>query len=92
MQLGQTTLEEHKKLNNIKGTAPSKKDPQYEAWDDEDSLVMTWSCHLHVFSNAEKIWENLHYTYYYMLIKDVSACYVLENKIIKTKQRKSFSD
>ncbi|RDX81897.1 hypothetical protein CR513_37380, partial [Mucuna pruriens] len=32
----------HKKLSHIEGNGPPRYDPMFEAWDDEDSLIMTW--------------------------------------------------
>ncbi|RDX98646.1 hypothetical protein CR513_18405, partial [Mucuna pruriens] len=32
----------YKKLSHIEGSGPSRDDPKFEAWDDEDSLIMTW--------------------------------------------------
>ncbi|RDX62547.1 hypothetical protein CR513_59111, partial [Mucuna pruriens] len=26
----------------LKGNGPPRDDPKFEAWDDEDSLIMTW--------------------------------------------------
>ncbi|RDX86493.1 hypothetical protein CR513_32169, partial [Mucuna pruriens] len=31
-----------KKLIHIEGSDPPRDDPKFEAWDDEDSLIMTW--------------------------------------------------
>ncbi|RDX62909.1 hypothetical protein CR513_58712, partial [Mucuna pruriens] len=36
-----TTLKEHKKLSHIEGNDPSRDDPKFEVWDDEDSLIIT---------------------------------------------------
>ena len=41
-QLVRTTLKGRKKLNHLEGDPP---DPTQEAWDDEDSLIMTWLWH-----------------------------------------------
>ncbi|RDX97960.1 hypothetical protein CR513_19194, partial [Mucuna pruriens] len=32
----------HKKLSHIEGNGPPRDDPKFEAWDDEDFLIMTW--------------------------------------------------
>ncbi|RDX65444.1 hypothetical protein CR513_55899, partial [Mucuna pruriens] len=37
-----TTLKGHKKLSHIEGKDPPRDDPKFEAWDDEDCLIMTW--------------------------------------------------
>ena len=92
-QLVHRTLKGRKKLSHIEGKAPRKDDPQYEVWDDEDSLIMTWLWHSMLpeisrncmfFSTAKEIWENLQQTY--SKRKDISACYELENQIFNTKQ------
>ena len=44
-QLVYTTLKGRKKLNHIEGELLSQTDPKYEAWDDEDFLIMTWLWH-----------------------------------------------
>ncbi|RDX84847.1 hypothetical protein CR513_34046, partial [Mucuna pruriens] len=31
-----------KKLSHIEGNDPPRDDPKFEAWDDEDFLIMTW--------------------------------------------------
>ncbi|RDY02474.1 hypothetical protein CR513_14062, partial [Mucuna pruriens] len=44
LQLAQyirTTLKERKKLSHIEGNGSPRDDPKFEAWDDEDSLIMT---------------------------------------------------
>ena len=42
-----TTLKGHWKLNHIEGTPPKKDDSQFESWDDEGSLIMSWLLELH---------------------------------------------
>ncbi|RDX93264.1 hypothetical protein CR513_24502, partial [Mucuna pruriens] len=37
-----TTLKGHKKLSHIEGNGPPRDDSMFEAWDDDDSLIMTW--------------------------------------------------
>ncbi|KAJ1386917.1 Retrotransposon gag domain [Sesbania bispinosa] len=92
-QLVRTTLKGRKKLSHIEGKAPGKNDPQFEAWDDEDSLIMTWLWHSMTpeisrncmfFASGREIWDNLSQTY--SMKKDIVACYDLENKIFSTKQ------
>ncbi|RDX81687.1 hypothetical protein CR513_37602, partial [Mucuna pruriens] len=36
-----TTLKGRKKLRHIEGNDPPRDDPKFEAWDDDDSLIMT---------------------------------------------------
>lgn len=40
-QLVRTFLKGRGKLSHLLGTGPSKEDPRFEAWDEEDSMVMT---------------------------------------------------
>ncbi|QHN83183.1 uncharacterized protein DS421_20g702460 [Arachis hypogaea] len=40
-QLVCTTLKGRKKLNHLEGNPLATTDPKYEAWDDEDALIMT---------------------------------------------------
>ncbi|RDX70554.1 hypothetical protein CR513_50191, partial [Mucuna pruriens] len=37
-----TTLKGRKKLSHIEGNNPPRDHPNFEAWDDGDSLIMTW--------------------------------------------------
>ncbi|RDY00930.1 hypothetical protein CR513_15813, partial [Mucuna pruriens] len=37
-----TTLKGRKKLSYIEGNNPPRDDPKFKAWDDENSLIMTW--------------------------------------------------
>ncbi|KAJ1417838.1 hypothetical protein SESBI_16299 [Sesbania bispinosa] len=92
-RLVRTTLKGRKKLSHIEGKAPGKNDPQFEAWDDEGSLIMTWLWHSMTpeisrncmfFASAREILDNLSQTY--SMKKDIVACYELENKIFSTKQ------
>ncbi|RDY11980.1 hypothetical protein CR513_03271, partial [Mucuna pruriens] len=41
VQYIRTTLKGHKKLSHIEGNNPHRDDPKLEAWNDEDSLIMT---------------------------------------------------
>ncbi|RDX79731.1 hypothetical protein CR513_39812, partial [Mucuna pruriens] len=45
LQLAQyirTTFKGRKKLSHIEGSGPPRHDTKFEAWDDEDFLIMTW--------------------------------------------------
>ncbi|RDX90915.1 hypothetical protein CR513_27170, partial [Mucuna pruriens] len=61
-----------KKLSHIEGSGPPRDDPKFEAWDDEDSLIITWlwnfmtpeiSQNYVLYSSVREIWENLIETY-----------------------------
>lgn len=41
-QLIRTLLKGKGKLNHLLGTGPKETDPAFRAWDEEDSLVMSW--------------------------------------------------
>ncbi|RDY13591.1 hypothetical protein CR513_01455, partial [Mucuna pruriens] len=77
-----TTLKGCKKLSHIEGNSPPRDYPKFEAWDDEDSLIMTWlwnsmtskiSRNYMFYSSVHEIWENLNETY--SMKKDSAACY-----------------
>ncbi|RDX74027.1 hypothetical protein CR513_46270, partial [Mucuna pruriens] len=83
-----TTLKEHKNMSHIEGNNPPRDYPKFEAWDDEDSLIMTWlwnsmtpkiSRNYMFYSSIHEIWENLIETY--SIKKDSTACYDIESKI-----------
>ncbi|RDX62047.1 hypothetical protein CR513_59657, partial [Mucuna pruriens] len=86
-------LDGHKKLSHIEGNGPPRDDPKFEAWDNEDSLIMTWlwnSMTLEIgrnymfYSSAHEIWGNLIETY--SMKEDFAACYDIESKIFNSRQ------
>ncbi|RDY05851.1 hypothetical protein CR513_10258, partial [Mucuna pruriens] len=88
-----TTLKGPKKLSHIEGNDPPKDDIQFEAWDDEDSLIMTWlwnsmtleiSRNYMFYSFVCEIWENLIETY--SMKKDFTVFYDIESKIFNSSQ------
>ncbi|RDX63014.1 hypothetical protein CR513_58598, partial [Mucuna pruriens] len=80
-----TTLKGRKKLSHIEGNGLPRDDPKFEAWDDEDSLIMTWLWNSD-FGNKLKlyIWENLIETY--SMKEGSAACYDIESKIFNSRQ------
>ncbi|RDX72448.1 hypothetical protein CR513_48070, partial [Mucuna pruriens] len=89
-----TTLKGRKKLSHIEGNDPPRDDPKFEAWDDEDSLIMTWlwnsmtpeiNRNYMFYSSACEICENLIKTY--SMKEDSAACYDIERKIFNSRQR-----
>ena len=42
-QLVRTVLKGKEKINHLMGTGPKPEDPRFEAWDEKDSMIMTWS-------------------------------------------------
>ncbi|RDX76110.1 hypothetical protein CR513_43935, partial [Mucuna pruriens] len=88
-----TTLKGRKKLSYIEGNCPPRDDPKFEAWDDEDSLIMTWlwysmtpeiSRNYMFYFSIREIWENLIKTY--SIKKDSVPCYDIESKIFNSRQ------
>ncbi|RDX63810.1 hypothetical protein CR513_57709, partial [Mucuna pruriens] len=83
-----TTLTGRKKLSHIEGNYSPRDDPKFEAWDDDDSLIMTclWN------SMTPKISQN--YMFYssenpietYSIKKDSIAYYDIESKIFNSRQ------
>ena len=41
-QLVRTVLKGKEKINHLMGTRPKPGDPHFEAWDEEDSMIMAW--------------------------------------------------
>ncbi|RDX72057.1 hypothetical protein CR513_48513, partial [Mucuna pruriens] len=88
-----TTLKGRKKLSHIEGNGPPRDDPKFEAWDDEDSLIMTWlwnsmtleiSRNYMFYSSIREIWKNLIETY--SMKNDSTTCYDIESKIFNSRQ------
>ncbi|RDX58660.1 hypothetical protein CR513_62006, partial [Mucuna pruriens] len=80
-----TTLKGRKKLSHIEGNSPPRDDPKFEAWDDEDSLIMTWLWNSMTPEISQNyIWENLIDTY--SMKKDFVACYNIESKIFNSRE------
>ncbi|RDX64657.1 hypothetical protein CR513_56768, partial [Mucuna pruriens] len=88
-----TTLKGYKKLSHIEGNDPPRDDPKFEAWDDEDYLIMTWlwnsmtleiSQNYMFYSSICEIWENLIETY--SMKKDSTARYDIKSKFFNSTQ------
>ncbi|RDY04923.1 hypothetical protein CR513_11295, partial [Mucuna pruriens] len=88
-----TTLKWCKKLSHIEGNNPPRDDPKFEAWDDEDSLIMTWlwnfvtpeiSQNYMFYSFVREIWENL--IEIYLIKKDSTVYYDNGSKIFNSRQ------
>lgn len=65
-QIVRTFLKGRGKLSHLLGTGPSKEDPTFEVWDEQDSIVMTWlwnsilpeiSGTRMFFNTAKEIWD-----------------------------------
>ena len=71
-QLVRTFLKGKGKLSHLLGKGPSKDDPKFVAWDEQDSMVMSWlwNSMLLKISNtciflgsSKKIWDAIQQTY-----------------------------
>ena len=71
-QLIRTFLKGKGKLSHLLGTCPKEMYPTFEAWDEEDSLVMSWlwnsmvpeiSDTIMFLTTAKDIWDAINLTY-----------------------------
>lgn len=71
-QVVRTYLKGKGKLNHLLGTGPEKTDPRFAAWDEVDSMIMSWlwdsmestiSDTCMFLNSAKEIWEFIHCTY-----------------------------
>ncbi|KAK3038071.1 hypothetical protein RJ639_031625 [Escallonia herrerae] len=71
-QLVLTFLKGQRKLSHLLGTGPKKGDPRFDAWDEEDSMVMSWlwnsmlpeiSDTFMFLPTSKEIWEAAQQTY-----------------------------
>ena len=92
-QIVKTYLKGRGKLCHLEGTGPSQKDPKFQAWNEEDSMIMSqlWSsmqaeisknC-MFLFS-AQEIWETIHQLC--SKAQNVVVIFELKTKISTTKQ------
>ena len=95
-QVVQTFLKGKGKLSHLLGTGPTKGDPKFEAWDEADSMVMSWlwnsmtpeiSDTCMFLSTARDIWESIRQTY--SRVKDAAQVYEIKTKTTSTKQGNS---
>jgi len=92
-QLVQTFLKGRGKLSHLTSLPPAETDPNFQVWDIEDSLIMSWlwnamqpdvSRNYMFLSTAREIWEVAKQTY--SKVQDVSVIYEVKTKISSTKQ------
>lgn len=69
-----TFLKDRGQISHLNGTGPSENNPKFQAWDEEDSMVMSWlwklelsmqtavSKHYMFLPNAKEIWETIRKT------------------------------
>lgn len=92
-QLVRTLLKGKGKLSHLLGTGPKTGEPGFEAWDEKDSLIMSWlwnsmtpeiSDTCMFLPTAQGIWEVVHQTY--SKVRDAAQVYEIKVKTGHTKQ------
>ncbi|KAK2966236.1 hypothetical protein RJ640_008219 [Escallonia rubra] len=92
-QLVRTFLKGKGKLSHLLGTGPKKGDPRFDAWDEEDSMVMSWlwnsmlpeiSDTFMFLPTSKEIWEAAQQTY--SKVSDAARVFEIKSKISDTKQ------
>ena len=92
-QFVRTFLKGKGKISHLLGTGPKAGDPKFDAWDEEDSMVMSWlwnsmtptiSDTCMFLSTAKEIWEAVRQTY--SKARDAAQVYEIKIKTAATKQ------
>ena len=92
-QFVRTFLKGRGKLSHLLGTGPKPGDPTFDAWDEEDSLVMSWlwnsmeseiSQTCLFLSTAKEVWDAVHQTY--SRVRDAAQIYEIKTRISGFKQ------
>ena len=92
-QFVRTFLKGKGKLGHLLGSGPEKEDPKFTAWDEEDSMVMSWLWNAMVpeisdtvmfLSTAQEIWEAIRQTY--SKVDDAAQVFEIKTKLAATKQ------
>ncbi|KAK2979081.1 hypothetical protein RJ640_026031 [Escallonia rubra] len=92
-QLVRIFLKGKGKLSHLLGTGPKKGDPRFDAWDEEDSTVMSWlwnsmlpeiSDTFMFLPTSKEIWEAAQQTY--SKVRDAARVFEIKSKISDTKQ------
>ncbi|KAK0577178.1 hypothetical protein LWI29_029047 [Acer saccharum] len=92
-QFVQTFLKGKGKLSHFLGSRPPKEDPKYAAWDEADSMVMSWlwnsmapeiSDTCMFLKTAQDIWDTCKQTY--SRVHDAAQIYDIKTRISNTKQ------
>ena len=92
-QFVRTFLKGKGKLSHLLGTGPKPEDPKFAAWDEEDSMVMSWlwnsmmpevSDTCMFLTTSREIWESCRQTY--SKVRDAAQIYEIKTKISSTKQ------
>ncbi|XP_052197186.1 uncharacterized protein LOC127804368 [Diospyros lotus] len=92
-QLICTFLKEKGKLSHLEGTSPKDGEPVFAAWDEEDSLVMSWlwnsmtpeiSDTMMFLTTTKEIWEAIKLTY--SKVRDAAQIYEIKTKVAAIEQ------
>ena len=92
-QLVRTVLKRKWKISHLMGTGPKPRDPRFEVWDEEDSMIMTllWnSMTLEIsdtcmfLATAKDIWDAIQQTY--SKARDAAQVYEVKVKTIVVNQ------
>ncbi|XP_059661691.1 uncharacterized protein LOC132307839 [Cornus florida] len=92
-QMVRTFLKGRGKLSHLLGNGPEKEDPKFDAWDEQEFMVMSWlwnsmlpeiSDTCMFLSTAKEIWEAVKQTY--SKVRDAAQIYEIKTKISATKQ------
>ncbi|KAG0461572.1 hypothetical protein HPP92_021869 [Vanilla planifolia] len=92
-QFIRTYLKGKGRLSHLLGTGPAENDPKFEAWDEEDSMIMSWlwdsmdpmiSDACMFFGTAREIWDYTRRTY--SKANDAAQVYEIKVKTAATKQ------
>ncbi|RVW99623.1 hypothetical protein CK203_021454 [Vitis vinifera] len=92
-QLVRTVLKGKWKISHLMGTGPKLGDPPFEAWDEEDSMIIVWlwnsmtpeiSDTCMFLATAKDIWDAIQQTY--SQARDAAQVYEVKVKTIAAKQ------
>lgn len=81
------------KLGHLLGNGPKQGDPKFDAWDEQDSMVMSWLWNSMVLeindtcmflNTAKDIWEAVRQTY--SKVRDAAQIYAIKIKVTASKQ------
>ncbi|RVW76008.1 Retrovirus-related Pol polyprotein from transposon RE1 [Vitis vinifera] len=93
VQLVHTVLKGKGKINHLMSTVPKLGDPHFEAWDEEDSMIMAWLWNSMIpeisdtcmfLATAKDIWDAIQQTY--SKARDAAQVYEVKVKTVATKQ------
>ena len=86
-------LKGKKKISHFTGTGPKPGDPKFEAWDEEDSMIIAWLWNSMIpeisdtcmfLATAKDIWDAIQQTY--SKAKDAAQVYEVKVKTMAAKQ------